>query len=310
MHNDNDDFRPAPIDEILTRAQKRLARPAARKKTVWIGRPGEIKPLWDILGEEPPSGWRPPEPEPHNPAPGFGIPFNGPDPDPGFAMPTPPGQATGIPFPRMRPFDEGQPFAPPVAPDVYGPPAPSTFAANGTESGLSPIGRNESPGGRIGGFLGDVVDGAGSYFSGLGKFGSHLADGAAIRGVPTQEEALEANETFGSLAKKLVANPEYIDDAAKAGWQAIKENPGKVAGRFGTGAGIGIFARPGIAIPLGLAAMYGDIIQAIKNGANAREAIAAALQGSKEIPSDKPPTPTSESPTPPNATPAPEEKPK
>ena len=116
-----------PIGDILARAQASLIRPAAKKKTLWRGLPGEQKPMWAILGDEPPIGWLAPDPgpEPYNPDPGFSSPMTGPNPDPGFCQPIPPGQATGIPFPRIRPFDGGQPFAPPAVLDVYGPPAPS-----------------------------------------------------------------------------------------------------------------------------------------------------------------------------------------
>jgi len=49
-------FNPTPLGEVLS------PRPAAtRKMFQWRGRPGERKPLWAILGEEPPLGWQPPE---------------------------------------------------------------------------------------------------------------------------------------------------------------------------------------------------------------------------------------------------------
>ncbi len=63
------DFQPTPIGDILTRAQKRLAQPPARQKMVWRGRPGEPRPMWAILGGEPPVGWQPPA----DPTPMFGA---------------------------------------------------------------------------------------------------------------------------------------------------------------------------------------------------------------------------------------------
>ena len=70
MYRNEEDFQPTPIGNILTRIQGRLARPVARKKTVWRGRPGEIKPMWAILGDEPPYNWQPPEtPVPRGPVP-------------------------------------------------------------------------------------------------------------------------------------------------------------------------------------------------------------------------------------------------
>ena len=57
-------FQPTPIGDILTRAQERFTQPATVKKTVWQGRPGEPKPMWAILGNEPPIGWQPPAADP------------------------------------------------------------------------------------------------------------------------------------------------------------------------------------------------------------------------------------------------------
>ena len=267
--------------------------------------------MWAILGDEPPHDWLAPKPgpEPYNPDPGFGIPITGPNPDPGFYQPLPPGQATGIPFPRMRLFDGGQPFATPAVPGVYGPPAPSGFGVNAAESGLFPVGHTESPGERITGFAGDAIDGAKSYFRGIGRAGDQIFDAMGATNIQDQTAARDANETLGGLAKKLVQNPGYIDDAAEIAGRTFLENPGKVLGRLGAGAGAGYFLKSA-AIPLGLAAMYGDIIQAIKNGASAKEAIAAALLGSEAAPPAEPPAPTGGTSTPPKAPPSPEEKPK
>ncbi len=268
--------------------------------------------MWAILGEAPPQDWLAPDPnpEPYNPDPGFSIPITGPNPDPGFYQPLPFGQATGIPFPRIRPFDGGQPFAPPAVPGVYGPPAPSGFGVNAAESGLSPVGHTKSPGKRLTGFVGDVVDGAGSYFRGIGKAGDQVFAATGATNIQGQTAARDANELFGGMAKGLATHPGYWDDAAEIAGQVMKENPGKALGRLGAGAGIGFLTRPGVGIPLGLAAMYGDIIQAIKNGASAKEAIAAALLGSGAVPPGELPAPTNGSPTPPKSTPSPEEKPK
>ena len=73
MHYEKN-FQPTPISEILARAQGRFTRPAAKKKALWRGLPGEPKPMWAILGDEPPVGWRPPEkPLPTNPVPMIGT---------------------------------------------------------------------------------------------------------------------------------------------------------------------------------------------------------------------------------------------
>jgi hypothetical protein len=48
-------FTPKPLGEILTPQP-----PATRNFFHWRGQPGEIKPLWAILGEGPPYDWRPP----------------------------------------------------------------------------------------------------------------------------------------------------------------------------------------------------------------------------------------------------------
>jgi hypothetical protein len=49
-------FKPTPLVDILA-----PRRAAARTPTSpWRGRPGDPKPLWAILGEEPPYGWRSP----------------------------------------------------------------------------------------------------------------------------------------------------------------------------------------------------------------------------------------------------------
>lgn len=50
-------FNPKSLEEILSRPHE------ARKKVEWRGRPGEMKPLWAILGDEPPYDWQPPAPE-------------------------------------------------------------------------------------------------------------------------------------------------------------------------------------------------------------------------------------------------------
>ena len=68
MHYEKN-FQPRPISDILTRAQGRLTRPAAKKRTLWRGLPGEPKPMWAILGSEPPIGWQPPA----DPTPMFGA---------------------------------------------------------------------------------------------------------------------------------------------------------------------------------------------------------------------------------------------
>ena len=49
----SDSFKPKPLEEILS------PRPYnARKPVEWRGRPGEPKPLWAILGDEPPYDWQ------------------------------------------------------------------------------------------------------------------------------------------------------------------------------------------------------------------------------------------------------------
>lgn len=49
-------FEPTPLAEILA-----PRHPQGRTSVPWRGHPGEPKPLWAILGEEPPYGWWPQE---------------------------------------------------------------------------------------------------------------------------------------------------------------------------------------------------------------------------------------------------------
>jgi len=46
-------FNPKPLEEILSPEPR-----VDRKRVDWRGRAGEPKPLWAILGEDPPIGWR------------------------------------------------------------------------------------------------------------------------------------------------------------------------------------------------------------------------------------------------------------
>lgn len=46
-------FKPKPLEEIISPEAR-----ANRERVDWRGRPGAPKPLWAILGEKPPIGWR------------------------------------------------------------------------------------------------------------------------------------------------------------------------------------------------------------------------------------------------------------
>lgn len=155
--DDKKRFQPTPIGDILTRAQERLARPAARKKTVWRGRPGEIKPLWAILGEEPPYDWQPPEsPVPRGPVP---LGRGGMDGPPDIELMSASDESDKESKPESGAASPGISVAGPPAPStgpIGGKPAPKTPEPGGTFEPNPGIAPAPKPSGL--GFLGTALD--------------------------------------------------------------------------------------------------------------------------------------------------------
>ncbi|MBI5138062.1 MAG: hypothetical protein HZA24_12105 [Nitrospirae bacterium] len=149
------------------------------------------------------------------------------------------------------------------------------------------------------GFRGDALDGAGSWFRGIGRAGDHLFATMGATNAQDHAAAQRANDIFFNALKQAATHPRQtyaiLKQAAPVASDYVQAHPWEVAGRMGTGLGataIGTRLRtPYAAGALTALAAYGDTMHAIRNGANTIDSIVQAVVGGKSPSNNQTTTP-------------------
>jgi len=137
------------------------------------------------------------------------------------------------------------------------------------------------------GFSNEIRDGIISYFKGIGYAGDQLFDTMGATSAQNQIAAQQANWIFSTGLKQAILNPAVMRDLIVQGapyaFDYVRNHPGRVIGRAGTGVAIANLPLPGMRVGGGLLsilAAYGDVIHTIDKGAvSGRALIRAALGG-------------------------------
>jgi ElaB/YqjD/DUF883 family membrane-anchored ribosome-binding protein len=132
-------------------------------------------------------------------------------------------------------------------------------------------------------FVDDLAEGAKSWFRGIGRAGDQVLDAIGASNAQDQAAALRANRTALDALQQAAAHPretrEIIRQGVPPARDYIGEHPGVVGGRVGAGAAIGAMTNPYVAGSLSLLAIYGDVLHAIRNGAQTYDDIVRSVLG-------------------------------
>lgn len=169
-----------------------------------------------------------------------------------------------------RPPEVAVPLAPPGAPTPTGEPGAADLPGMG----------QDIAGGRL---VDDLAAGAKSWFRGIGRAGDQVLDSIGATNAQDQAAALRANRIALEVLKEAAIRPQetlgIIRQGVPPARDYVGEHPGVVGGRVGAGAAIGAMTNPYVAGSLSLLAVYGDVMHAIRNGAETYDDIVRSVLG-------------------------------
>ncbi len=130
--------------------------------------------------------------------------------------------------------------------------------------------------------LGHAISGAGSYFEGVMGTFVYAARRNGLLGEDEMKAAIVEGQIFMEIIPRLLKDEKFRSWAAEFGFKYSKRNPNKVIGRLLTASVVTAGTGPFLGTTLTVAAVNGNIRNAIANGATTAKDVVEAIVGGDE----------------------------